>query len=156
MVKGFKEDLKRGKKSEELVKEILEELAPEYEFRITGMLFQHKGDIEAIAPDGSVYYLEVKDDSCIAKTGNILCEEEVYYSDSDKLLPGNMYSDYQFYCVLSQSERKIYVIDFDILRANYKSGYYKEIPHPYQTTYAYLVELWKIKKWGGLITTIKY
>jgi hypothetical protein len=156
MVKGFYEDLAKARKSEELVKNILAEKAPENIYVLTGDDYQNQGDIMVFAPDGSVHFVEVKDDSCIAKTRNVLCEDEVYYGDNDKLLPGNMHSNYEIYCVLSQSERKLYIIDFNILRANYKRGYYKEIQHPQQITYAYLVELWKIKKWGGLIATLSY
>lgn len=156
MVKGFYDDLKKARKSEALVKHILEKVAPENTYTLTGDWFQNYGDIEVITPEGEIHYVEVKDDSCIAKTRNILCEEEVYYGDSGKTLPGNMYSNYEIYCVLSRAERKLYVIDFSVLRANYKRGYYKEIPHPHQTTYAYMVELCKIKQWGGLIATLTY
>lgn len=157
MVKGFFEDLAKARKSEALVMNVLADKAPDYEFELIGDgWLQHWGDIRVSTPSGDVHYIEVKDDSCIHKTGNVLCEEAVYYGDSGNTYDGNMYSNYEIYCVLSQAQRKIYVIDFSVLRANYKLGEYKEIPHPQQTTYAYLVGLWQIKKWGGLIATIEY
>lgn len=40
-----------------------------------------------------------------------------------------MYSDYEIYCILSRSERKIYVINFRILKENYKQGWYKRLEY---------------------------
>lgn len=67
-----------------------------------------------------------------------------------------MYSDYQIYCVVSPSDRKIYVIDFSIMQAHYKSGYYKEIPHEEQITFCYLMPLAKLEALGAIITTLTY
>jgi hypothetical protein len=38
--------------------------------------------------------IEVKDDGVIYKSGNVLCEEEVYYDEIQDYIKGNMYSDY--------------------------------------------------------------
>jgi len=67
-----------------------------------------------------------------------------------------MYSDYEIYCVLSKEERKIYMIDFAVLRANYRKGDFKAINHPTQISYSYLLPLGTLKKYGGLIATIDY
>jgi hypothetical protein len=66
--------------------------------------------------------IEVKNDEVIHKTGNVLCEEEVYYKSYDFWKSGFMYSDYEIYCVVSEADRRIYVIDFKVLKAHYKSG----------------------------------
>jgi hypothetical protein len=42
----------------------------------------------------------------------VLCEEEIFYKDGGYFGKGNMKSNYDIYCIVSQSERKIYVIDF--------------------------------------------
>ena len=36
-----------------------------------------------------------------------------------------MYNDYEIYCVVSEPSRKIYVMDFKVLKEHYKEGRYK-------------------------------
>lgn len=48
-----------------------------------------------------MYFIEVKDDSRIADTGRVLCEERVCYKDGDYFQKGFMYSDYDIFCVVS-------------------------------------------------------
>jgi hypothetical protein len=62
--------------------------------------YYHKGDLRIILPTGE-RFVEVKDDSRIADTQNILCEEEVFYKDINEFVKGNMYSDYDIYAVVS-------------------------------------------------------
>ena len=158
MVEGFYEDLEQARAAETIVCDKLSSLAPGIKFENVGndRQYFHKGDIKATLESGKEVFVEVKDDSCIHRTRNVLCEEEVYFNYNGVTTPGNMYSDYEIYCVLSQKERKMYLIDFDILRKNYKKGEYKEIQHPAQTTYCYLCSLAQIKKWGAMIKVIKY
>jgi hypothetical protein len=66
--------------------------------------------------DGKEIMIEVKDDSKIAETQNVLCEEEVYYDNIQDFVKGNFHSDYEIYCVVSKAERKVYVMDFSILK----------------------------------------
>lgn len=54
----------------------------------------NKGDIKAIAADGREIMIEVKADSRIAQTRNVLCEEENYWFASGRTTKGNFYSDY--------------------------------------------------------------
>ena len=56
--------------------------------------------------------IEVKNDSCIASSGNILCEEENYIKADNRMIKGNMYCDSDIFCIVSQQARKIYVLDF--------------------------------------------
>ena len=114
------------------------------------------GDIKAIDKSGKEIYIEVKNDSRIADTGNVVCEEEVYYKERDYIGKGNMFCDNDIFAVVSQSEHKIYVIDYKILQANYRKGEYKEIVHSQQTSYCYLLPLTEIKKLGGLIAIVDY
>jgi hypothetical protein len=60
------------------------------------------------------------------------------------------------YCIVSQPERKLYILDYKRLREIYKKGEFKVIPHTQQTTYCYLLELCRAKQWGALINTINY
>lgn len=100
--------------------------------------------------------IEVKNDEVIHKTDNVLCEEEVYYKDYDYSKLGFMYSDYEIYCVVSEPSRKIYIIDFKILKEHYRSGQYKFFDYPHQCSDTYLLSLGVVKKYGGLIDTISY
>lgn len=115
------------------------------------------GDIEAIHKiSGKRVSIEVKNDSRIAETRNVLCEEEVYYKQHDYYGRGNMYSNTDVFCVVSIPERKIYVLDFKSLKANYRRGIYKEIEHPKQTTFCYLCNLDDLKCWGAMIAEIEF
>lgn len=67
-----------------------------------------------------------------------------------------MYSDYQIYCIVSQIERRIYVIDFKVLQANYKKGEFKMKNHYDQESYFYTLPIGKLKQLGGLIKVIEY
>ena len=158
MVFNFFEDLNKARAAENIVKDTFASLTTGYTFEnvANDRQYFYKGDIKATAADGREIFIEVKDDSRIADTGNVLCEYAVYYKDGGYFGKGNMESEYDIYCVVSQSERKIYVIDFDILQANYKSGYHKIIYHFDQDTYCYLLSLSVIKKLGGLIAIIDY
>ena len=61
----------------------------------------------------------MKDDSRIADTQNILCEDAVYYKESGRYVKGNMYSDYDIYAVVSKKEKVIYFFDFAKLKEIY-------------------------------------
>ena len=84
MLSEFKKDLARGYAAEHLVKEILADLTTDFEFIWVGDKeeYRDKGDIIARAANKE-YYIEVKDDSCICTTGNVLCEEANYIYEND-------------------------------------------------------------------------
>ena len=159
MVQQFYADLNKARQAEQVVRTTLSSLAPGYTFIDVGedKQYYHIGDIKVIDNEtGEEYFIEVKDDSRIAQTHNVLCEEEVYYSDYDQCVKGNMYSNYQYYAVVSRQEKKIYIFDFDTLKSMYKRGEYKVIPHYDQTTYAYLVPIGLIDRFGGLMDVIDF
>lgn len=158
MVKGFFEDLAYAREAEQLVADVFSGLTTEYTFENVGdeRKYFYKGDIKATAADGREIFIEVKDDSVIHRTKNILCEEEVYYKYSDYYGKGNMQADYDIYAVVSKEERKIYVIDFEMLQSIYERGEYKVIEHPAQITYCYLLPLGVAKRLGAVITTVNY
>lgn len=159
MVEDFYKDLSAAAKVERFVLKCLEQMTQDYTFEHIGgnRAYFNKGDILATEKaTGRRIFIEVKDDSCISNTRNVLCEEEVYYLNDNRLEKGNMYSDYEIYCVVAQQARKILFIDFSILKENYKQGKYKVIPHKDQTTYCYLVSIDQILDWGADIAAIDY
>ena len=157
MTKQFYIDLENAKAAEKLVRDTLASLAPGMKFKWVGdqSEYFHKGDIIAYGED-KMYFIEVKDDSRIADTGNVLCEERVFFREGNYYQKGFMYNDYEIFCVVSQPERKMYFIDFKVLQQIYKKGEYKEIHHPQQYSECYLLELCRIKQFGGLIKVLSY
>lgn len=158
MSKQFQKDLQEAKKAEQLVLNTLAALTDEYKFEYVAddKEFYHKGDILAIDASGNKTFIEVKNDGTIYKTGNVLCEEENYFKGGNYYAKGNIHSDYEIYCIVSQEERKIYVIDFKVLKAHYKQGDYAQKNHIDQISYFYLLPLGRVKQYGGLLHTIKY
>lgn len=158
MLKEFYIDLERAHKAEDIVREVLASRAPTYQFIDVAddREYYHKGDIKAIDDFGNEVMIEVKDDSRIGDTGNILCEESVYYYESNYEQRGNFYSDYEIYCVISQPTRTIYFFDFSILKQIYKKGNYTILRHYSQESEVYLLPLGYAKKNGALIKEINY
>lgn len=156
MLSKFKEDLAAAKEAEQITKTAI--AAAGYKvFNVADQPeFYHRGDLQIELPSGELRYVEVKDDSRIADTKNILLEEEVYYKESGRLVPGNLYSDYDIYAVVSKTERKIYFFDFKKLKAIKSYGTYKTIQHPEQYSNCYLLELCRAKQFGALIAKINY
>lgn len=159
MLDNFKRDLAIGKRAEVIVYDLLSSLAIGYDIEdvSNNCLFYYSGDLKAIdKSSGKEYFLEVKNDSRIADTGNVLCEVEVYYKNAGYYGKGNMDNDSDIYTVVSEIDSKVYFIDFNILKKIYKYGEYKEIEHRQQITYCYLVPIGLIKKMGGLIAVVDY
>lgn len=159
MLLDFKKDLEAAKPAEKLVLDTFASLATGYSFTDVSedREYYYKGDIKAIAPDGKEIYIEVKNDSRIADTGRILCEEENYIKECDYYINGNMRGSCDYYCIVSEKERLIYVLDFKILKSIYKRyGEFKIIYHSQQDTHCYLLDLcWAVSK-GALIHKLKY
>ena len=103
MLKKFDGDLRRAKVGERIVMQVLQSVyGNDYDFNDVSdnKEYWHKGDIE-IVRDGKTKYLDVKMDSRIAQTGNILCEDEVYFVESDSYRPGCIHSDYDYLAIIS-------------------------------------------------------
>lgn len=143
MLEQFYKDLEVGKRAEDVVLSTFAALSSDYAFEdVSGIReYFYKGDIKATDKFGREIFIEVKNDSRIHKTRNVLCEEEVYYKYYGYCGKGNMSAGYDIYCVVSEPERKIYVMDFEILKKNYKRGEFKVIEHATQDTYCYLLDL---------------
>lgn len=159
MLRDFFKDLEAAKPAEQLVLNTLASLATGWDFVDVSNLKEcrYKGDIKAINKlTSQEVFLEVKNDSRIADTGNILCEYQNYIKDGAYFIKGNMLSDYDYYCIVSQQQRKIYIIDFSILKANYTKGTHKVIYHYDQDTWCYLLPLGVLKSLGGLVAVLDY
>ena len=157
MVQQFYVDLERGKQAEKIVLATLENRYSEYKFYDVSDVVncRHRGDIIATNAAGEKIFIEVKDDSRIADTHNVLCEECNWFEDISAFVDGNMHSQYELYAVLSRAEGVIYLIDFSVMKKIYKDkGIYKIIPHKGQTCYCYLLPLGEIEEAGGLIRVI--
>ena len=152
----FRQDLEAAKPAEQLVTNYLMANGYEVQDVSTDPLSYYRGDLKIVQPNGEQIFVEVKNDSRIADTQNILCEEEVYFKETNTYGTGNMESNYDYIAVVSQSEQKIYWIDFSKLKEIYKRGEYRIINHPQSTTYCYLLPLYRAKQWGALIKTTKY
>ena len=153
----FNKDLAAAKEAEQITKTAI--AAAGYKvFDVADQPeFYHKGDLQIQLPSGELRYVEVKDDSRIADTQNILCEEEVYFKESGRYVKGNMYSDYDIYAVVSKKENLIYFFDFSKLKEIYQRfGTYKRINHPEQYSDCYLLELCRAIQFKALIAKIKY
>lgn len=157
-VENFFKDLRHAQVAEQRVCQVLSSTVPTYVFRLVSDQpeYYHRGDIRAFGMCGDEHFIEVKADSRIAQTGNVLCEEAVYYNNTDEEKPGNMYSDYDIYAIVSEQNKQIYFIDFSWLREHYKKGRYKVIPHSDQTTYCYLLPLSFVKANGALLGVLEY
>ena len=158
MLANFKADLAKGHRAEQIVIDTFTSLTKDYSFQDVSNDFMcyHKGDVLVTAPGKEPVFIEVKNDEVIHKTQNVLCEEGVYFKDADYYKEGYMQSDYEIYCVVSEPERKIYIIDFKVLKKIYRRGEYKMINHPQQYSDVYLVPIGMIKQNGGLIDIIEY
>lgn len=154
----FLTDAAAAKPAEELVAAVMSSLTSDWCFEVIEGedKDQHKGDIKATDLfTGFSLYLEVKNDGVIGTSGNVLCENQKYFYDKG-YKAGNMTYDYEYYCVISQDSRTIYVIDFSILKNIYKSGRPMTKLNEYDITYGYLVSLKDIAAKGGLLKTIAY
>ena len=151
----FQQDLQIGQKAERIVYEYLCSHYPAYWIEEVGAnpQYYHKGDIRIIGPDFRERFIEVKNDSRIATTQNVLCEEAVLWANGTES-KGNMFSNYDIYAVYSAQEQRIYFIDFERLRKIYKQGQLQVIEHKAQTTIAYLVPIGFLKKVGALLKII--
>lgn len=153
----FNKDLIQGKEGEQVVINYLQTAGYQVEDVSDNRQDYHKGDLLITLPTGEKRYIEVKNDTVIATTGNILCEEEVYYKNSDYFAPGFMYRDYDIYAVVSESERKIYFFDFSKLKEIYKRfGRYKRFNYTDQYSDCYLLEMCRASQFKALIAKINY
>lgn len=153
----FNKDLVQGKKGEAIVAQYLSNMGYQVEDVSDKRQDYHKGDLLITLPTGEKRYVEVKNDTVIGKTQNILCEEEVYYKDKGYFAPGFMYSDYDIYAIVSMDQQEIYFFDFSKLKEIYKRlGRYKRFNYPDQYSDCFLLELCRAKQFKAFYGKVKY
>ena len=157
MLSNFSADLAAAKDAEQQVRQVIAAAGYQVFDVSDNPQCYHKGDLQIQLPTGEYRYVEVKDDSRIADTENILLEDAVYYKESCRLVPGNLHSDYDIYAVVSKQQRVIYFFDFAKLKEiNCRFGRYKRINHAEQYSDCFLLELCRAKQFGALLAKIKY
>lgn len=160
MVKGFYDDLAKAKKAEAIVLDVLRHCTDDYEFNDVSNdeAYWHIGDIEI--DDGICeYYLDVKDDGCISRTGNLLAEHRVWYKNGGWQEGFMQNSNYDYVGYLSQPDHMLYILDFDLWKQHYKKRFKRHLYIPHggeQTTDGYLMPLDTARKLGIIIAEIEY
>lgn len=160
MVSNFYSDLAKAKKGEAITLDVLKHTTDEYVFSDVSedKAYYYKGDIKAVDDSWGLdeYYLDVKMDGCIARTGNILCEEKVYFKDGGYYCKGNMKSDYDYLAIIAVEAQLIYIIDFLKLKKHYKEGRAYSKDHGEQITYGTLFPMSKAWKYNMVEAVISY
>lgn len=160
MVANFYSDLEKAKTGEAITLSVLQHTTDEYVFDDVSEdeEYYYRGDIRATDNDWGLdeFYLDVKMDSRIADTGNILCEEKVYFKESGTYSKGNMKSDYDYLAIISVDAQRIFIIDFPKLKKHYKEGRFYTKDHGEQITYGTLFPLSKAWKYNMVEAVIDY
>lgn len=164
MVKNFYEDLSKAKKGEAIVLNVLINASNSDDYKYNDVSkereYFHKGDIECYDANWLCnYYIDVKDDSCVSRTGNILAEHRVWYKNGGWQKGFMQSASYDYVAYLSQPDNTIYMLDFEAWKKNYKSTFKKHLYIPHegeQTTDGYLMALKDARKLGIVIAEIKY
>jgi hypothetical protein len=157
---NFKVDLQNSKEAEKIVLSVLAKCAFEDKYfeDVSDIPdFWHYGDIVVRDRDGMFdCFIDVKDDSRIADTRNILCEERVYYTNNNQFKEGFMYSGYDYIAIVSKKEKKIYIIDFKKLQKHYKEGRSMCLSYGWQYSDIFLYPLDKAYKYNMVVAEIEY
>ena len=180
MFDKFKTDLNNAKEAEKIVKDVLESMTNDFDFQDVSEKKEcwHLGDIKAYYNYCSYcsgfgfgdnplsydeyeeykynYYIDVKDDSRIGDTGNILCEEKVYYKKNGIVKDGFMYNLYDYLAIVNEKDKMIYILDFHLLQKVYKQGRKMRLYYSDQYSDVYLYSLDKAKDNGILMAVIGY
>lgn len=155
----FQNDLEKAKTAEQIALQLLQSKNGNYRFEdiSNNKEYYYKGDIKATClTTGQEYYIDVKDDSRIAETRNILCEEENYWKDTGIYTDGFMHYDYDYLAIVSQSTKEVYIIDFKVLKRIYKSGQAQVKQHYENDSYYYILPLSAVKRNNGLLHILTY
>lgn len=148
-VSNFFSDLSKAQVAEILVRDKFQSLTNDWIFQWVGADKECRDLGDVLATDkqsGFSWYIEVKLDSRIADTGNVLCEEEVLYYETGRRKRGNMYNHSDYYCVVSKEASRIYIFDFKQLQKVYRKGRYTILGHAEQESKCFLVPLDLLKE----------
>lgn len=156
----FTNDLAIGRRGELIVLDTFSKIHNNCEFIDVAKDkdFYYIGDIKVINKDsGNERFIEVKNDSRIAATKNVFCEDEYFNKYDGEFYNGNMRNNGTWlYCVVSEQERKIYTFDYKELQKIYKKGEFKRVVHETQDTYGYTLPLSTLRVKGILLETVNY
>ena len=161
----FLHDVEENEIAELITEDVLNCLTNDYEFTNVRDVkeYQHKGDILVKnKKDGSTTFVEVKNDSRIAgredSTGNILCEDMVYYEDKCEWKHGFMRYCNDYLAVVSRQAQKIFILDLSVLKRYYRQGSFvskmKVLPGQYSSVFLYPLEI--AERVGALLYEIDY
>lgn len=151
----FNKNVELAEKAENIAQEIIEQFTLDDLFNVRNEPeFYHIGDL--ITQEGISY--EVKDDGRICETGNVFCEYRKHWLNG-QIGKGWMYNQGTNYlCVVDQIQKKIYILDFEKLKPlAEKFGEWRfNIWMKDNYTDGRVIPLWKCKKYGALMCTLKY
>ena len=157
-VSNFQADLQKGKIGEKIALDVLQGTTENYAFEDVSDLkeYHHKGDIMVLRDGELECFIDVKDDGVLHKSRNILCEDKVYYRKQKQMKDGFMHYDYNYLAIVSQPEKKIYIIDMKKLKKHYKEGLKRELHYSWQYSICYFVPLEKAYKYNMVVAEIDY
>lgn len=163
MFKDFLSDLKKAQVGENIVCNVLSQLLGEDDYTISNVALDKqlydKGDISVTDSWGDTVYIDVKDDSCICDTGNILAEHRVWFKGKGWLDGFMQKAQYNYVAYLSRADQKIYMLDFSLWKKYYKKVFKRHLYIDHngeQTTDGYLMSLNKARELGIVIAEIIY
>ena len=117
----------------------------------------HLGDVKVTDRDGNIAYYDAKNDGVIHKTGRVFCESHKYFFNTMKKHTGFMEDgNYDYLSVVDRVDKKIYILDFKILKSIYKD--YKEVQTTLKDCYSYgtVIPLDECRREKALVYTINY
>ena len=159
-VDGFIQDYEFGKIGEQITAKIFNLMGGKtYSFTMVGHLYEyrHIGDIicrNKLTNKETI--IEVKNDTRIGTTGNVLCEIDNYYFDSGEHRKGNIYNPSDIYVVVSRDTHTLFVFNQEKLRQIMTRCRLINIPHQDQITTGFLVPVELAQEEGALITTVDF
>lgn len=158
--RNYTEDLRHNiivsEEAENIAKELLEKYTHQDFVSVRSEEeFFHIGDL--LTMDGKGY--DVKDDGIIHKTHNVFCETKKHWKSTGETTNGWMLnSEYDYLCILDQTDKHLYVLDFKMLKKvylNYGRAVYN-INMGDNYTDGYIIGLSSCRRLGVLVHDIKY
>ncbi len=166
----LQEDLKKAKPAEWIVRCVLASASLDladwktdwniyyFDDKSDEKKYWHIGDIECTdSLLDETFYIDVKDDGMISKTGNIFAEDNKIFKSNGKKEKGFMRnSEYDYVAVISQPDNKIYMLDFKEWKKYYRQGKYVTSYLSDATCYGFVMPIWKAKRLGIIKYEIDY
>lgn len=163
MFTDFLRDLQKAQTGENIVCDVLSKLLGEDDYTINNVAldeqFYYKGDIAVTDSWGDTVYIDVKDDSCICNTGNILAEHRVWIRGKGWVDGFMQKAQYDYVAYLSQPDKKIYILDFALWKKYYKTVFVRHLfidHNGEQTTDGFLMRLDSARDLGIVVMEIGY